>query len=533
VANPEHERRIGQLIAATLPDVEFTLSHRINRTCREYRRASATVIDASLKRLMRAHLLDVDRRLRKLGFAGEPLMVTHLSGGVERLDDACEHPIHTVDSGPALAPVAALMYADAEPELRDRDLLVVDAGGTSCDLSPTRGGRVIYTREKWLGPKWEGHMTGLPAVDTHSFGAGGGSLAWVDDGRLLRVGPASAGAVPGPACYDRGGIRPTVTDAAVVLGYLDPDYFLGGRVALRRDKAVAAIDDHVGTPLNLTVEAAADAILELYSEHLRSFISDIVVAQGLDPRESLLVAGGGSAGFNIVTVASELGVPQVLVPSLAAGLSAVGGQYSDLVATFSRGVMTSTREFSFGAVNAALQEITAEGDAFIESIGSNVPAGRTLYCEARYENQLWELDVPIGDRRHFAGRNDVLALQQTFDELHESVFAVSQPGEPVEVVAWRGDVRVPRARAALPVRTSVDGALHKKRTRMAHFGRKPLETRVWRVEDLSVDDTVTGPAIIDEPTTTIVLPPGASAVVRRSHYLIDVDGPTSETRNEA
>lgn len=325
VENPRHEQRVGDLLARYMPEAEVTLSHRINRISREYRRSSSTVIDVSLKRLMRSHITDVDTRLRELGFTGEPLMVTHLSGGVQRLDEACECPIHTVDSGPALAPVAGLSYTAAETGQAERDVIVVDAGGTSFDVSPTRGGRIVHTREKWLGPRWTGHMTGLPAVDTRSIAAGGGSIASVDSGGLLRVGPESAGALPGPACYGRGGNRPTVTDAAVVLGYIDPAFFLGGRMPLRADLARAAVEKHVGGPLGLSVESAAEAVMELYSERLRAFIADLTVAQGLDPREALLVAGGGSAGLNIVSVARELGIPQVLAPSLAAGLSATGG----------------------------------------------------------------------------------------------------------------------------------------------------------------------------------------------------------------
>ena len=232
IVNPVHELRIGELLRAELPDVEVTLSHTLNPIIREYRRASATVIDVSLKPLMRAHLHDVDDRLRALGFRGEPLLATHLSGGVVRLDEMCEQPLHSVDSGPALAPIAGLAYAAVEPLADDLDVLVVDAGGTSLDISPTRDRQVVYTREKWFGPKWEGHMTGLPAVETRSVGAGGGSIAAVDSGGYLTVGPRSAGASPGPACYGRGGTDATVTDAAVVLGLLDPDYFLGGRLRL-------------------------------------------------------------------------------------------------------------------------------------------------------------------------------------------------------------------------------------------------------------------------------------------------------------
>ena len=521
VANPVHEKRVGELLAQKLPDVEVTLGHRINRISREYRRASSAVIDASLKRLMRTHLTDIEHRLRQLGFAGEPLMVTHLSGGVQRLEEACEFPLHAVDSGPALAPVSALRFAAVEPDLRQRDLIVVDAGGTSCDVSPSRDGRIIYTREKWLGRRWFGHMTGLPAVDTRSVGAGGGSIASVDAGGMLHVGPQSAGAVPGPACYGRGGTRPTITDAAVVLGYINPDYFLGGRSRLRTDLARAAIDEHVGHPLGQDTEAAADAMMELYTEHLRAFISDVIVSQGLDPRETLLVAGGGSAGLNIVTVARELGISQVLVPSLAAGLSAVGGQYSDIVATFSGGLMTATSKFDFAQVNALLDELDADGDTFLAKLGPGVASHRELFCEARYRNQLWEIDLPLGDISRFEDQKDIARLQQRFDALHETIFAVNQPGEPVEILAWRSDVRVQRAHPELLPRRDRASAFAATTTRTAFFDRASVPTDVWNVTDLATGDIVTGPAIIEETTTTIVIPPGARARVRTSHYLID------------
>lgn len=522
VENPSHEQRVGELLARHMPEAEVTLSHRINRIGREYRRASATVIDVSLKRLMRGHLTDIDQRLRALGFRGVPLMVTHLSGGVQRLEEACEYPIHAVDSGPALAPVAGLSYAAAEPGRGERDLIVVDAGGTSFDVSPTRGGRIIHTREKWLGPRWTGHMTGLPAVDTRSIAAGGGSIASVDSGGLLRVGPESAGAVPGPACYGRGGDRPTVTDAAIVLGYIDPAFFLGGRMSLQADLAHAAIERDVAVPLGLSVEAAAEAVMELYSERLRAFIADLTIAQGLDPREALLVAGGGSAGLNIVSVARELGIPQVLAPSLAAGLSATGGHYSDVVATFTRSLATSTKGFDFTRVNNALDEIGKEADAFLARLDDAPQSSRELICEARYSNQLWEIDLHLGDRRRFEDEAATADLQHRFDELHEAVFAVRHPGEPVEILNWRVDLRVHRPKPELSVRTASQGMAGGHEMRSIWSGRRRIDAQVHRADDLRLGDEITGPAIIEEPTTTIIVPPGARASVRPSHYLIDV-----------
>ena len=236
IANPEHELRLGALLEEELPGVPYTLSHRLNPIIREYRRTSGTAIDASLKPLMQEHLREIEAGLREAGFWGE-LVAASSFGGVLPMDRLIERPIFAARSGPSLAPVAGRLYS--EHELAGSDAIVCDAGGTSFDVSVVRDGGIVFARETWLGAPFEGHLTGLASVDVRSIGAGGGSIAWLDPGGLLRVGPESAGADPGPACYGRGGDRPTVTDAAVVLGYLDPDRFLGGAMALDVDAARA------------------------------------------------------------------------------------------------------------------------------------------------------------------------------------------------------------------------------------------------------------------------------------------------------
>jgi N-methylhydantoinase A len=520
IANPDHELRVGQFLGEYLPGVECTLSHQINPIVREYRRASATVIDASLKPLMRAHLHDVDRRLRELGCATDPLMVTHLSGGVLRMDEMCEQPLHAVDSGPALAPVAGLAYAKPSRVASDKEIVVIDAGGTSFDISPTRDGAVVYSREKWLGPRWTGHLTGLPAVETRSVGAGGGSVASVDGGGLLKVGPISAGAVPGPACYGRGGRCATVTDAAVVLGYLDPDYFLGGRMRLDAGLAYDAVEREVASPLGLDVQHAAGAVMTIFTENIRSFLFETMIGQGLDPRRSVIVAGGGAAGLNIVEIAKAIGVTHVMVPYLAAGLSAVGGQYSDVVATFSKSRTTRTDGFDFEAVNSALRELRQRVDAFALRNGATQNTTCDVYCEARYADQLWELTLPLGSRTGFAGLADVLDLQHRFDELHESVFAVAQPGHPVEVITWRADARIHRPKPDLFARAAAEPG--PARSRKAWIGGELVDCEVHAGATLAADVSISGPAIVEEPATTLVLPPGATATVESTHYLVEV-----------
>jgi len=519
VVNPAHELRVGEMLREHLPGVEVTLSHQLNPAVREYRRASATVIDASIKPLMRAHLHDIESRLRALGFNGQPLMATHLTGGVQPLRDVVETPLFTVDSGPALAPISGLSYSEATPAPRAADVVVIDAGGTSCDVSLVRDNAIVYTRDKWLGPRFLGHITGLPAVDTRSIGAGGGSIATVDGGGLLKVGPKSAGAVPGPACYDQGGQFATVTDAALILGFLDPAYFMGGRIKLSPDLAHAAMERNVAKPLGMDVYKAAEAVMSVYTESLRAFIWDVTIARGIDPREALLVGGGGSAGLNIARVARELGTPRILVPRLAAGLSAVGGQQTDLLVSFSRGLLTSSADFDFAQVGSALDAIAAEMDAFAVREGGGRDVQRELFCEARYKNQVWELDVPLGAWYRLRTPEDVQKARQGFDRLHEDLYAVSQPDEPVEFLGWRGMVRVRRPKPDFP---DFKAAPEPTTQRPMYFDGIRMEATVHRAGALKPGDRVAGPSVITEATTNIVLPPGTTAHVASAYYMLEV-----------
>ena len=251
--NPKHERELGALLERLLPDVAYTLSHALNPAIREYRRASATAIDASLKPVMTSYLRGLAQRLSDAGLNPDSrLLLVTSSGGLVDGDDMAERPILSIGSGPAMSPVAGREYARAEAAAET--IVVTDAGGTSYDVSVVRRGRIPLTRETWLGDAFFGHMTGFPSIDVRSIGAGGGSLARVDSGGLLHVGPDSAGAEPGPACYGRGGARPTVTDAALVLGYIDPGYFLGGAMQLDGEAAGRALEEHVGGPLGLGLE---------------------------------------------------------------------------------------------------------------------------------------------------------------------------------------------------------------------------------------------------------------------------------------
>jgi N-methylhydantoinase A len=505
IVNPTHERLVGQLIEERLPDVAYTLSHELNPILREYRRASSTAIDASLKPLAGRHFGQIEQALRAEGLAGRFLAVTSV-GGMISASGIMAKPIYSVNSGPSMAPVAARAVA-----VNERAVIVCDAGGTSFDVSLVSEGQIRTSRDSWIGPPFIGHLTGVSAVDVRSIGAGGGSIAWVDPGGLIRVGPASAGAMPGPACYGFGGTKPTVTDAAAVLGHLDPRGFLDGRLQLQTEAASMAIDSHVAQPLGLSIEQAAEAILAIATESMVDAIREITVNQGLDPRESVIVGGGGAAGLNIARIAEELEVDTVLVPRTAGALSACGAQLSDYVMEFTLSRRIDTDRFDHDAANIVLDQLRARMDAFLEELDlSGMAATKEFIVEARYANQAWELDVPLPCAT--LGPEHGREIERAFDAVHKRVFAVSQPGEPVECVQWRGRViaHVPPRELQSPPQDRRPYA-ELVDMRPAHFGASAWQQTPFYVGGgLPESHPMMGPAVIVEPTTTIVVPPGWS-----------------------
>jgi N-methylhydantoinase A len=508
VVNPAHEERVGALVAEHLPGVPYTLSHALNPTIREYRRASSAAIDASLKPLMSRYIGDLDRRLRDAGFGGRLLILTS-SGGVLDAEEVWETPIHSIGSGPAAAPVGGRHFArtDAGSDYA----IVTDAGGTTYDVGLIRHGQIPWTRETMVGHPKQGHMTGFPSVDVRSGGAGGGSIGWVDEGGLLHVGPQSAGADPGPVCWGRGGTRPTVTDACVVLGYLDPDYFLGGEMRIDRAMAEEAIRRDVAGPLGLDTDQAAAAILDLACERMVTAIEEITLNQGLDPRAAVTVGGGGGAGLYAAAIARRLGSRQVVIPAVSAALSAAGALLSELTRDVQRTRLANTRAFDFELANTTIAELREECAAFRAGPGAAAVESRVvLSVEARYPNQVWEIEVPLPVER-FDGPADVAALEEAFHRVHEELFAFADRGSHVEIVAWRAQIRCTlHADADVSISAAGDHGAE-ARTRTAYFsGAGLVEAEVHRFSSLVEHEAVAGPAIVESPVTTLVVPPGAT-----------------------
>jgi N-methylhydantoinase A len=504
ISNPKHELEVARLLDARLPGVPYTLSHQLNPIIREYRRASATAIDASLKPIMTRYLAGLAERLRSAGFAGRLLVVTS-AGGVLDASTVAQAPIHAVRSGPAMAPIAGRHFArrDAGAETA----IVTDAGGTTFDVSLVRRGEIPFTQEAWIGPRYTGHMTGFPSVDVKSIGAGGGSIAWVDDEGLLHVGPMSAGAVPGPACYLRGGGDATLTDAAVALGLIDPERFLGGTMRLDRAAATAALERNVGRLLGLEIDTAAAAVMELTSEQMVKAILGITLEQGIDPSDAVLIAGGGAAGLNAARVARRLGGPLVVVPEVTAVLSAAGALLADLRAAFAITVRaTDTERFDFDSINRALATLENRCAEFIAGPGAgavSTSVSFSAYC--RYPEQVWDLELPLRVSR-FDGDAEVETLAGDFHRLHAEVFGISDDAARVEIMGLRASASCQINRVAEHRLLETSDSSREVRTRSAFFPRVGrVEAPVHALDSLGSGTRITGPAIVESPVTTVVI----------------------------
>lgn len=516
--NPEHEQAVGEILAAELPDVPVTLSHALNPSLREFRRASSACVDASLKPLMTEYLNGLAERLDAEGFRGRFLMVTSI-GGVLDANEVAAAPIHSLNSGPSMAPVAGKAYADADAE---SDLVIVaDAGGTTYDVTVVRRGQIPWTRSAWIGEEGLGQMTGLPSIDVKSVGAGGGSIAWVDDGGLLHVGPQSAGADPGPACYGQGGQDATLTDAALVLGYLDPAHFSDGSLRLDLAAAHRAVEQSVGKRLGLDVIRAADAIMALTTEQMVRAIEEIALEQGLDPAGAVMVGGGGAAGLNAVPVARRLGCRQLIIPEVGAALAAAGALMSDLLGSYATTVPATSAHFDFGAVNTALAGLNSKCRAFIDR--ADVPASRAsieLYAEAHYPQQVWELEVPLAVQE-FVTDAEVDDLVEAFHAVHNEVLGIADPGSGIEIVTWGARVRCPLSDSAGPLGAAQELSPLASGQRDVYFPRLGLvPTPVRPVSSIGEHEVIDGPVLVESACTTVVVPDGSRCRRGRSGSLL-------------
>jgi N-methylhydantoinase A len=499
VVEDAHERRVAQLIDEILPGVPYTLSSQANPAVREYRRASAAAIDASLKPLMRAHLENLRLDLTAADYHRD-LMVVTSEGAVLDVEDVAKRPVLAINSGPSMAP---LVGAAAAPE--SEVVVVCDMGGTTFDVSLVEQGRVRHTRDGWLREPFVGHLTGLSSVAVKSIGAGGGSIAWVDPGGLLRVGPQSAGSDPGPVAYGRGGQHPTVTDAAAVLGYLNADGFGAGFV-LDVSGAERSIGQSVAAPLGMSAIDAAQAILDVSINHLAAAIRQATLEEGVDPRGALIVAGGGAGPMFAAQIADLLDSDRALIPGTAGVLAAYGAHEADIATEFSAMHFATTRHIDLDAIARVLDHLDAEASTFVSRFASpQSEASLSYFVDGRYPAQAWELRVDLDARPHVSEQG-CREIEAAFHTEHARRNGINDPSSDVELVSWGVRAAVVRTQSRGTAFPS-GGGREACRVDEVVFGHRTHRTPRCSGPQLHDGDEVVGPAVIDEPTTTIVIPP--------------------------
>jgi N-methylhydantoinase A len=484
---PSHERAMAERLRAELPEVHVSASHEVLPQFREYERCSTTVIDAYLSPLLARYLARLSESASDRGLPEPQVMKS--SGGVAPSSEAARAGAQTVLSGPAGGAVAAGLLADLSG---DGNAIGIDMGGTSCDVCVVDDGSVRRTDSRRIG----GRVIQLPMVDVHTVGAGGGSIAWRDDGGAMRVGPRSAGAEPGPACYGRGGTEPTVTDANLLLGYLDPSSSLAGEVALDRkaaDEAVAGL----ASALGLESLEAAEGIVRVANQEMVRALRVVTVERGIDPREYALMPFGGAGPMHAAALAEELGITRLLCPRASGVLSALGLVAADRRRDTARTVMLSGEALTADRV---ANEVSSLRDAIGEGL---FDAELEPTYELRYRGQAFELAVGGSPRP------DPAELAEAFAAEHERRYGYRDPDADVELVNVRLALVVsgPDARPT----ASRSGTLERSQRR-TRFGGDWVETEVLRGEPAAGEE-VEGPCILELPEATLVLPPGWNAAV--------------------
>ena len=497
--DPTHELAVGERLAAALPGVHVSLSSEVLPQVRFYERESTTAVNAVVSPLLARYLDALDEKLRANGFRGS-FLVMQSNGGVCSLDYGKRFGVRSVLSGPAAAPVAAAHVAGL---CGVRNAISVDMGGTSFDVCLIADGQPQVTTEGELA----GQRIALPMVAIHTIGAGGGSIVGVDSRGMLQVGPASAGAYPGPACYRRGGTEPTVTDANLLLGYVDPKLFWGGRLALDVEAAERAFQERVAGPLGLEPIRAAYGAYQVVNENMVDAIREVSIRRGHDPRQFVLVAAGGAGPLHIGALARALAIPLVIIPRLASVFCALGGLLSDLRHEFTSSFVVPLDALDRARADVLLTRLRDQAWTTLRGEGvADRDAVLAASVDLRYVGQFNEVEVPLPAETFAAA--DLGALAEEFHRRHEAVNGYRAPGHGLELVALRIVAVGQTDKPTLPL-LAADGAGEPpaRGERSIYWDDAYCKVPVYDGLALAPGRLVGGPAIVEQATTTILVPP--------------------------
>jgi len=516
-SNPAHEKQMGEILKRNMPHAYSTLSHEILREYGEYERTSTSVLNAYIGPMVRSYLDSLEQMLAGHGFGGS-LLIMQSNGGVMAPSTAKLLPVAMLESGPVGGFIAAARVGCA---LGYRSVIGFDMGGTTAKTNLIRDGAPTMSHGYHIGGYAEGHPMMLPVVDTVEVGSGGGSIARVDDVGSLRVGPVSAGAEPGPACYGKGGVEPTVTDANLVLGRLDAGGFLGGEMVLDVDAAKAAIRSRVAEPLGLSETEAALAIVKIAVLKMSLAVRQISVERGYDPRDFAMVAFGGAGPLHAMEVARTLHIPTVIVPNFPGQFSAAGMLMADLRHDYVRTYHKALRRADFGELRNIAGEL--ESLARLRLSAEQVDPARTAFryfLEVRYAGQDASIPIPVLSE-HFGDRYEE-TVRDSFNEVHQRQFGYHDPAQALELVSIRLTAIAHRDYEAVLNATPAAGSGNdtSRRQVVLEDTSNPVDCPVHRRAHLQTGAHVAGPAIVQEYASTTVLFPGDRAEVASSGELV-------------
>jgi N-methylhydantoinase A len=522
--NPANEQAARAVVAQAAPEIRVSLSSEVVPEIREFERASTTVANVYVQELVERYLRTLEQRLHALGMGGD-LFLMLSSGGIATIETAARFPVRLLESGPAAGALAATVYGQAAGH---QNVLSFDMGGTTAKICVIDGGRPLIAQSFEVDriyrfKKGSGLPITIPVIEMIEIGTGGGSIARVDALGLLKVGPHSAGSNPGPVCYGRGGSEPTVTDADLVLGYLDPGYFLGGKLALDAAGARAAIGEQIAAPLGMSVEQAAWGIHQIANENMANAARVHVLERGKNPQRFPLFAFGGAGPVHAYRIAASLGVSTLLVPFGAGVMSTLGFLSAPLAFDFVRSWRAGLPDLDWRQANALLQSMEAEGRALLEASGVAPAAiSHRRTADMRYLGQGHEIRVPLPDGP--LGPQHAAALQAAFEAVYRELYERLGPAVGLEILNWRVVSSGPRPTVVLQIPSPAHAELAsaRKGERPAYFPEIGgfVATPIYDRYRLAPGMTFAGPAIVEERESTAIIGPGAHCRVDAQHNLV-------------
>ena len=511
-ANPENERLAGKIIEEALPGRYVSLSHEILREYREYERMSTTVVNSYIGPKVGGYVRDLESQLGSLGFRGD-LAIMQSNGGVMPPQAAVRRPVMMMESGPVGGIIAS---AEVGKSLGYKNVISFDMGGTTAKASLVQQGEPTIAEGYYVGGYAGGHPVMMPVVDVVEVGAGGGSIAWIDEVGALKVGPQSSGADPGPIAYGRGGQEPTITDANVILGRIGVADFLGGEMQLDREGAIRGVLERVATPLKMDTMAAARAIVQIAITKMSLAVREVSVEKGYDPRDFVLVASGGAGPLHALAIARELHIPTVIIPRFPAHFSALGMLMADERHDFTRTYYSDFQDADFQRLLKIHAEMVEESKRLLTP---GIGVAYQLLLDLRYVGQEFTLPVPVTVEQLKAG--NPVPVRAAFDALHEQRYAHHSADERVEIINVRLVALGQRSKLALPPLPETGSAtpIEMRKVRFDESDSE-IECPVYSRAALPPGAHVTGPALVSEYGSTTVLFPGDDLAVARTGELI-------------